>query len=123
MLGVEGAKLHLAGEQALQKGLPLVAGAVLQVFQSYNRPVCEGVQVLGKAALYDACTNRGRLSAPLQSLLSWLSGLAAACFCCYTPSGILPQSPSRMVCPHVLHDISSTIIPLREPGQDPWIVL
>ena len=75
MLGVEGAKLHLAGEQALQKGLPLVAGAVLQVFQSYNRPVCEGVQVLGKAALYDACTNRGRLSAPLQSLLSWLSGL------------------------------------------------
>ncbi len=53
---------HLAGEQALQEGLPLVASAVQQVLQSGHRPVREGVQVLGKAALYDACTNSAQLS-------------------------------------------------------------
>ena len=117
---------YLAGEQALQKGLPLVASAVQQVLQSGHRPVREGVQVLGKAALYDACTNRASSQRP--------------CNCCCTPrhawqqlflatlphQEILSQTPSRMVYPHVLHDTCSTtsftgslLRHLRECFEDP----
>ena len=79
--------MYLAREQALQKGLPLVAGAVLQVLQGGHRPVCEGVQVLGKAALYDACTTNS-----LFLLLPHYQGL-------------LSQPTYRMVYTHLLHDI------------------
>ena len=62
---------RLAGEQALEEGLPLVAGAVLQVLQGSYRLVCEAVYVLSKAALYDACTHSCPLSASPLPLPWW----------------------------------------------------
>ena len=99
---------HLAGEQALEEGLPLVAGAVLQVFQGGHRPVREGVQVLRKAALYDACITSSPLSALL--LLTVSSGLAAPHCCCYLTIKDSCPWPRRMhhcalhtpcSCPHL----------------------
>ena len=48
---------HLAGQQALEEGLTLVAMPIHEVLEGDCRLVCEGPQVVRKVVLYHACTS------------------------------------------------------------------